>query len=112
MPWVHTFLVVLAVSAVAIADIFLKKTQVLGSMSKAITSPWMLGAVLLYLFQILFFTYLFMSGAKLTYVGIMQTVLYALIVLLGGIFIFGETLSVIHMVGIALALVGVVLLNL
>lgn len=111
MSWLHTFFVILAVSSVAIADIFLKKTQALGSMSRALLSPWMAIAILLYVFQILFFTYLFISGAKLTHVGIMQTVLYALIVLGAGIFIFGETLTTIHTVGIIFALMGVVLLN-
>lgn len=111
MSFIHTLLVVLAVSAVAIADVFLKKTQSLGSMSQALMSPWMLGAIILYLFQIFFFTYLFMSGAKLTTIGIMQTVLYALIVLAAGIFLFGETLSVVQIVGIVLAIAGVIMLN-
>lgn len=112
MSWLHTFFVILAVSSVAIADIFLKKTQALGSMTKALMSPWMGIAVLLYLFQIFFFTYLFISGAKLTHIGIMQTVLYALIVLAAGIFMFGETLTTMHIVGVIFALIGVVLLNL
>ena len=70
MSLMHTGLLILAVSAVAVADVFLKKTQTLGSMSKAISSPWMLIAVVLYLVQILFFTYLFVSGVKLINVGI------------------------------------------
>jgi drug/metabolite transporter (DMT)-like permease len=112
MSLIHTILVVCAVSAVAVADVFLKKTQALGSMSKALVSPWMLAAIILYVCQIFFFTYLFMSGAKLTYIGIVQTVLYALIVFLAGIFMFGETLTVTHIIGIVLAIIGVVLLNL
>jgi len=112
MSFIHTMLVVLAVSAVAIADIFLKKTQALGSMGKALTSPWMLGAIALYLFQIFFFTYLFMSGAKLSYIGVMQTALYAVIVLLGGILFFGESFTPLQIVGMVLALTGAVILNL
>ena len=107
----NTLLLILAVSAVAIADVFLKKTQALGSVSQALTSPWMIGAIVLYLFQIFFFTYFFISGAKLTYVGIMQTVLYALIVVGSGIFFFGESLSTVQIAGIVLAIAGVVLLN-
>jgi drug/metabolite transporter (DMT)-like permease len=111
MPLIHTALIILAVSAVGIADVFLKKTQSLGSMGKAILSPWMLGALALYLFQIFFFTYLFLSGAKLINIGIMQTVLYALIVIFAGIIFFGESLSSLQILGITLALLGVILLH-
>lgn len=111
MSLINSILLFLAISAVAIADVFLKKTQTLGSMTNAFMSPWMLGAVVLYLFQIFFFTYLFISGEKLTSIGIMQTVIYALIVLVSGIFLFGETLSITQMVGVFFAIFGVVLLN-
>lgn len=112
MSFIHTALLVLAISAVAIADVFLKKTQTAGSFWKAITNPWMLGAIVLYLFQIFFFTYLFFHGAKLINIGVMQTVLYALIILMAGIFIFGETLSNVQIIGVIFALLGVFLLNL
>lgn len=112
MSFIQTALLISAVSAVAIADILLKKTQSAGSFSKALTSPWMLGAIILYLFQILFFTYLFFNGAKIISVGIMQTVLYALIILVGGVSFFKETVSGIQVFGIVFALMGVVLLNL
>jgi drug/metabolite transporter (DMT)-like permease len=107
----QTFLLTLAISAVAIADVLLKKTESLGSMSKAILSPWMLGAVILYLFQIFFFTYLFISGTKIINIGIMQTVLYAIIILFSGVFIFGESLTTLQCAGVLLALVGVILIN-
>ena len=112
MSFIQTALLILAVSAVAIADVFIKKTQTAGNFGKAITSPWMLCAIVLYLFQILFFAYLFFYGAKLINVGIMQTVLYAIIVLIAGIFLFKETLSGVQILGVILALVGVFLLNL
>ena len=107
----QTILLILAVASVAIADVFLKKTQALGSMSQAFMSPWMFGAVVLYLFQIFFFTYLFISGAKLSSIGIMQTVVYALIVVGSGIFLFGESLSTVQIIGMVLAISGVVMLN-
>lgn len=112
MSIIQTVLLFLAVSAVAIADVLLRKTHEIGSLSKAIFSPWMLGAVLLYLFQIFFFTYLFVSGVKLVHIGVLQTILYAVIVLLAGIFIFGESLTPIQIVGVVLALISVTLLNL
>ncbi len=110
MSLLHTILVILAVSSVAIADILIKKAA-LGSMRNALMSPLMLGAFVLYLFQILFFTYLFVHNAKLTHIGIMQTVFYALIVILAGVFLFGEMLTPIKITGITLALIGVILMN-
>lgn len=111
MSFIQTVLLIIAASSVAIADVFLKETKTAGSFIKALTTPWMLGAVLLYIFQILFFTYLFINGAKLINVGIMQMVLYAVIIILAGIFLFNETLSFIQIVGIILALMGVFLMN-
>ncbi len=105
-------LILLAATAVAIADVFLKKASLSGSLGAALRSPWMLGAVGLYLFQIFFFTYVFVSGIKLSVVGILQTILYALIVLLSGVFFFKESLSTLQIIGIALGVAGVILLSL
>ncbi len=105
-------LIILAVIAVAVADAFLKKASDEGSLHRAFQSPWMIGALLLYLFQILFFTYTFIAGWKLSLVGSLQTVFYALVVLLAGIFIFRETLILIQGAGILLAVGGVILINL
>jgi drug/metabolite transporter (DMT)-like permease len=112
MSFIQSTLLFVSVSAVAIADIFLKETQKAGSLGRALTSPWMLCAIILYLFQIFFFTYLFVSGAKLVNIGIMQTVLYAVIILVAGVFFFEETLSGVQIAGVILALLGVILLNL
>jgi drug/metabolite transporter (DMT)-like permease len=104
-------LVILAVTAVAIADVCLKKAALSGTLASALKSPWMIGAVALYLFQIFFFTYLFVSGTELLYVGILQTALYAAIVLTAGFLLFHESLSAVQMVGMVLALVGAILMN-
>ena len=111
MSPLNTIIVLIAVSAVAIADVLLKKAQSLGSLTKAIMSPLMLGAVVLYLVQIFFFMYLFMSGEKLTQIGIIQTVLYAVIVLGSGILFFGETLTGLQICGVILAITGIVLIQ-
>lgn len=54
-------LVGLAVVAVAVADVFLKKATAQNDLSAALRSPWFWGAVGLYLLQIGFFTYAFVS---------------------------------------------------
>lgn len=105
-------LIILAVIAVAVADACLKKASDEGSLSRAFQSPWMIGAILLYLFQILFFTYMFVAGWELSLVGSLQTVFYALVVLSAGVFMFRETLTLVQGAGILLAVGGVILINL
>ncbi|MBI2109314.1 MAG: hypothetical protein HYT93_04065 [Parcubacteria group bacterium] len=108
----YVALLILAVAAVAIADVFLKQAAVHNSLWAAFKSPWMIGAIFLYLFQIFFFTYIFVAGVQLVNVGVLQTVLYAAIVLFAGFFIFNETLTPIQVLGIILALSGTILISL
>lgn len=105
-------LIILAVIPIAVADAFLKKASTEGSLHRAIQSPWMIAALLLYLFQILFLTYIFITGWQLSLVGSLQTVFYVLVVLLAGIFIFRETLTLVQGVGVLFAVGGVILINL
>lgn len=105
-------LIIMAVAAVAVGDVFLKKASLAGDFTRAVGSPWMVLAVVLYLYQILFFTYVFVAGWRLSIVGMLQTVLYALIVLGAGVLYFKESLSAAQSAGIGLAFVGVLLMNL
>jgi drug/metabolite transporter (DMT)-like permease len=105
-------LIILAVIGVAVADALLKKASNEGNLHRAIQSPWMIGALLLYLFQILFLTYMFIAGWELSLVGSLQTVFYVLVVLLAGIFIFRETVNLVQGLGILLAVGGVILISL
>ncbi len=106
-----TLLLILAVTAVALADVCLKKAAQVGTLSQAFLSPWMALAIGLYLFQIFFFTYLFVAGWQLSIIGNLQTVFYALVVLSFGVIYFHETLTAVQMAGICLALIGVYLIN-
>jgi len=108
---VFVLFVFLAVSAVAIADVLLKKAALAGSMGDAIKTPYFWLAVVLYVFQIFAYTYVFAGGMKLSLVGVLQTILYALVVLLCGFLLFKETLTMTQGIGMALGLVGVVLMN-
>ena len=107
----QNFLIILAVMAVAIADVFIKRAAQTSSYAQALLSPWMLGALGLYLFQIAFFLYVFVSGGKLITVGNLQTIFYALTILVAGLLWFKESLTWVQGVGIAFALVGVFLIN-
>jgi drug/metabolite transporter (DMT)-like permease len=101
----------LAVIAVAVADVLLKRAASHGGWMQALRSPWLWGAVGLYLLQIGCFTYAFLSGWKLSLIGALQTALYALIVLAAGVLLFRETLTPVQAIGIVLAIGGVVLIN-
>ena len=105
-------LIILAVIPVAVADALLKKASNEGSLHRAIQSPWMIGALSLYLFQILFLTYIFVASWELSFVGSLQTIFYVLVVLLAGIFIFRETVNFVQGLGILLAVGGVILISL
>ncbi|MDP9249131.1 MAG: hypothetical protein M3M85_01290 [bacterium] len=71
----------------------------------------MLAVVGLYVVQILIFTYVFMKRAELGVVGVIQTALYAVIVIGSGVIFFKEEVSVQQGLGMALAILGVIIIN-
>jgi drug/metabolite transporter (DMT)-like permease len=106
-------LIIVAVSAVAIADVFIKKaTSVADNFKTVLKNPLMLAVLGLYLIQILIFTYVFVKKAELGAVGIIQTALYAVIVIGSGIIFFKEEVSLWQGIGMALAIIGVIVINL
>lgn len=104
--------VALAVIAVAVADVLLKKAAAQGDLNSALRSPWLVCAVGLYLFQIGFFVAAFRAGWKLSVLGALQTAVYALIVLAAGVVLYHERLSPTQVVGVLLAFGGVALITL
>ncbi|HYE22492.1 MAG TPA: hypothetical protein VD998_02795 [Verrucomicrobiae bacterium] len=106
-------IIIIGVAAVAIADVFTKKVAFnVESYGAAIKNPLMLAVVLLYMIQIAAFLYVFVKRAELSIVGIIQTSLYAVIVIGSGVLFFDERISLVQGVGIGLAIVGVILMNL
>jgi drug/metabolite transporter (DMT)-like permease len=103
--------IILAVIAVAVADVLLKRAASHGNLRAALSSPWLLCAVVLYLFQIIFFIIAFHAGWKLSIIGALQTALYALIVLGAGVLLYHESLTGMQLAGMLLAFGGVVLIN-
>lgn len=102
-----------SVLAISIADVFIKKAGVaVQSFGAIFRSPWFIAAGLLYIVQVIGFGYLLFSGARLSWVGIVQTILYALVVIGSGVLLFHESISLIQAIGIVFALIGLVLLNL
>ncbi len=102
-----------SILAISIGDVFIKKAgasvQSFGAIFK---NPWFIAAALLYIVQVVGFGYLFFSGAKLSWIAVVQTVLYALVVIGSGVLIFHGSISLAQGIGIALAVVGLILVNL
>lgn len=111
LKFAQVLLMLLAVIAVAVADVLLKKAAAHGNLKDALSSPWLLGAVVLYFLQIGLFTIAFIADWKLSIVGALQTAFYALIVLAAGVLLYNEDLSRIQVVGILLTISGAVLIN-
>lgn len=112
MNFISYGILIVSVLAIAIADVALKQAGAQShSMKQLVLNPWFLSAIVLYIIQVVGFGYLFISGAKLSSIGIVQTVLYALVVITSGVFIFSESISVLQGIGIGLSVVGVILMN-
>jgi multidrug transporter EmrE-like cation transporter len=103
--------VILAGISVAIADVIIKKIAIYDSFWMAIRNPWMIVIVALYITQIIFFIYVFNHKWDLGIVGNIQMAFYSLTVVLSGILLFGETISLVQSIGIIFTLVGVLLMN-
>ena len=104
--------VILAGIAVAIADALIKKTAISGNFLMAFKNPLMLFVILLYLAQVMFFVYVFANGWNLGIVGNLQMIFYSICVVVIGLLVFGETLTLIQGIGIVFAFIGVILINL
>ena len=112
VSYLHLGAIILAGIAVAIADALIKKTAISGNFATAFKNPLMLLVLFLYLVQVAFFVYVFVNNWDLAIVGNLQMVFYSITVVLIGLLIFGETLTLIKGIGIAIALIGVILMNL
>lgn len=108
---IQFLLVICSGIAIGLADFLIKKITLNASFWEALKEPWILGILLLYVTQIIFFVYVFAHGWKLGMVGVVQMVTYSIFVILAGIFYFGESFSTIQYIGFILALISVILIN-
>ncbi|OGZ73495.1 MAG: hypothetical protein A2908_02195 [Candidatus Staskawiczbacteria bacterium RIFCSPLOWO2_01_FULL_38_12b] len=112
VKFIYIILIILAATAVAVGDVLLKKASGYTNFSHFLKSPWIIFAALLYLFSIIVFSYIFFSGVQLINVGIVQLILYALIIVGSGVLFFNEKLTIVKMIGVALGVTAVILMNL
>ncbi|MEK6957792.1 MAG: hypothetical protein AABW99_02340 [archaeon] len=104
--------IILAGFSVAIADALVKKTAQNGSILGAFTDKLMLAIFVLYVIQVAFFIYVFIHNWDLGTAGVVQSVFYAIGMVLIGMLAYGETITPTQGAGMALALIGIVLMNL
>ncbi len=107
---IQVFAIILAGVSVAFADALIKQISA-ESLGQAIKDPMTLVILVLYIFQIILFFYVFMNKWELAIVGNTQMVFYSISVILIGVLSFQEKITMIQSIGIALSLVGVVLMN-
>lgn len=106
-------LIIIAAGSVAVADGLVKKSAFdTENFWIALKNPLMILAVLLYLLQIIIFTYIFVKKWNLGIVGILQMMIYAALVIVAGITFFQEKITPTHGAGMILALAAAILLNL
>ena len=96
---------------IAVADALIKKVSASGSLFAALLDPWMLVICLLYFIQIVIVTYIFIQKGELAVYGNLFIIFYSVMMILLGIFAFGENITFWQGVGIVLALGGAVLIN-
>lgn len=109
----ETSLILLSALLVGIGDVWLKKAAFgTDSFRGALLNRWTLAATFLYLVQIVVFSYLFSRKAELGFVGVIQITFYAIIVVSSGVLLFHEALTAPKILGMLLALTGVIILDL
>jgi multidrug transporter EmrE-like cation transporter len=100
-----------SVLVTVVADVLLKKYGESGGFWATVFSPWMIIICVLYFVQIILALYIFVHKADLAIYGNIFVVFYSILMVMLGILIFKEHLTLWQSVGIALALGGIVLLN-
>ncbi len=111
MQFFVLFLLFISAVLIAVGDAFLKKAGQTGSFSAAFQSPWLFGAVVLYLAQILVVVYLFFGKMPLGIVGTGLTLVYSVVMVFIGYQFFGEKFTLLQLAGAILGLAGVFLMS-
>lgn len=103
--------IILAGVSIGVADFLIKKLAIAGNFWSELKSPLVIAIAILYIIQIAFLLYLFRNQGKIGIIGNLEMVFYSLTVVILGLTVFGEKLSIIQGVGILLALIGAILMS-
>ncbi|MEI7750312.1 MAG: hypothetical protein WCJ25_04920 [Candidatus Moraniibacteriota bacterium] len=109
---IRLFLVLFAAVTIIIADSLLKKISDRRNFTDAIRDPWMIAVCALYLIQIVFVIFIYIFKGEMAIYTNLFIVFYGIFGIVSGIFLFGETLSLVQIVGIGLGLFGAILMGL
>lgn len=105
-------LIILSGFSVAVADALIKRISLTNKdLIYVMQSPWMLLIGVIYIFAIVIFAFSFLRKWDLGIVGLLQIIVYAVAVILLGIVFFHEKITVTHGIGMGLALIAAVLMN-
>lgn len=105
-------LIVVGGSAVAVADVLIKKiASDGGTFRDSFKTPLMFGVLGLYVAQILIFLFLFHKKVGLGVLGLSTFALYTIIVTASAVFLFQEKISLTQGIGMLLAALGVLFMN-
>ena len=108
---IRLIILILATLITIIADATIKKIGKDSTMLGVLKNPWMILVYVLYFFQIMSAAYIFIHRGEFAVYTNLFVVFYSIFGVLSGILIFQEAISVTQWIGIALALVAVVLIN-
>ena len=96
---------------IAMADSLIKKISLGSTLSAVATNPWMILICVLYFVQIMIAAYVFINRGELAVYANLFIIFYSILMVLSGVLLFRESLSLLQIAGIVLALLGAVLLN-
>lgn len=97
---------------IAIADSLIKKSaSMTNNLISALINPLMFAVLLLYVLQIALLGYIFIKKWELSIAVILEITTLPAIVIAIGILYFREKLTFIHQIGILIALIGAILMN-
>ena len=106
------FVILLSGFLVAAADGLIKHISVQTSnIWSTLTNPLMVLVGIMYIFAIWAFSFAFIRHWDLGIVGLLQIIIYAAAVVLLGIFFFQEKLTLVHGIGMILAVAAAILMN-
>ena len=106
-------LIVIGALGVGIADVLMKKAAVdSGSLTSALKNPLISAIIIFYALQIVIYTYVLVNKYELGVLGILQSLVYTLVVVSAGVVFFGEKFSLFQKIGMVFAVAGIILLNL
>ena len=111
LNFTQIFLVFLSALTTIVGDSIVKRISADKTFFAVLKDPWMLLVYLLYFSQIIFSVYIFIYKGDLAIYSNFYIVFYGIMGTIFGIIFFKEGLNWVQVLGIAMAIVGAILMN-